>query len=305
LGKEIVQNLLVIRFANLIFEPIWNRANISNVQITFKEDIGVEGRGGYFDQYGIIRDVMQNHLLQVVALITMEPPVTYNAEDIRDEKVKALRAILPIREEDVVIGQYTKKKVGDKVYPGYLDDPTVPKGSRTPTFAAAVLHVRNRRWAGVPFLLRCGKGVDERLGEIRIQFHPIPANIFGEEHLIQPNELILRIQPDEAINLRIMNKAPGLDLRIDRSNLDLKYLSKFSDARIPDAYERLLLDSVKGDKGLFIRNDELAVAWDIFTPMLHKLEEKKVQPEQYPFLSRGPASADYLAAKYGVKFSED
>jgi len=198
-----------------------------------------------------------------------------------------------------------KKKIGDKVYPGYLDDPTVPKGSRTPTYAAAVLHVQNRRWAGVPFLLRCGKGLDERLADIRIQFHPVPANIFGEETSIQPNELVLRIQPDEAIYLRIMNKVPGLDLQVDRSNLDLKYQSKFSDARIPDAYERLLLDSIKGDKGLFIRDDELAAAWDIFTPVLHKLETSKAPLEQYPYLSRGPASADYLAAKYGVKFSED
>jgi len=198
-----------------------------------------------------------------------------------------------------------KKKVGDKSYPGYLDDPSVPKGSRTPTYAAAVLFIQNRRWAGVPFLLRCGKGLDERLAEIRIQFHPVPANIFGTETSIQANELVLRIQPDESINLRIMNKAPGLDLRIDRSNLDLNYQAKFSDARIPDAYERLLLDSIKGDKGLFIRDDELAAAWEIFTPILHKLDDKKVQPELYPYLSRGPASGDYLAAKYNVKFSED
>mmetsp|Transcript_3379 Transcript_3379/g.5123 ORF Transcript_3379/g.5123 Transcript_3379/m.5123 type:complete len:295 (+) Transcript_3379:1010-1894(+) len=282
---------MVLRFANLIFEPIWNRANIASVSITFKEELGVEGRGGYFDEYGIVRDVMQNHLLQLVALIAMEPPVSLNAEDVRNEKVKVLRCTTPLSPEDIVVAQY---EAGNGQV-GYREDKTVPNDSITPTFAAAVLHVGNRRWDGVPFFLQCGKGLDGRLAEIRIRFKAVPGNLFdglisnGGE--LPHNELVIRVQPGEAIVMSIVTKVPGLNTEIDSKELDLEYKQTFKDASIPDAYERLILDVFHGDKSLFIRSDELEAAWNIFTPAIHYYEEKKVKPQSYPFGSIGPSEA--------------
>ncbi|MBX3176968.1 MAG: glucose-6-phosphate dehydrogenase [Candidatus Hydrogenedentes bacterium] len=302
LGKEVIQNLLVLRFANLIFDPIWNRTHIKNVRITWTENLSLEGRAGYFDQYGIIRDVMQNHLLQMVALVAMEQPVALHSSYVRDEKVKALRAVAPLKLEDLVVAQYTAGVADGKQHFGYLEEKGTPPGSITPTYAAAVLKLKNRRWDGVPFLIRAGKGLDDSKTEIRIRFREVPGNIFADAAAKLPsNELVISVQPDAGLTMRIVNRVPGLGIRLDETKLDLRYASAFEGA-IPDAYESLILDVIQGDKSLFIRADELEAAWDIFTPVLHELEARKVQPETYPFGSAGPEAADALAARFGARW---
>nr|XP_017219196.1 PREDICTED: glucose-6-phosphate 1-dehydrogenase, chloroplastic-like [Daucus carota subsp. sativus] len=307
LGKEMVENISVLRFSNLIFEPLWSRQFIRNVQLIFSEDFGTEGRGGYFDNYGIVRDIMQNHLLQILALFAMETPVSLDAEDIRNEKVKVLRSMRPIQLDDVVIGQYKSHTRGGVNYPAYTDDKTVPHNSLTPTFAAAALFIDNARWDGVPFLMKAGKALHDRRTEIRVQFRHVPGNLykrnFGTDLDHETNELVIRVQPDEAIYLKINNKVPGLGMRLDRSNLNLLYSTRYS-GEIPDAYERLLLDAVEGERRLFIRSDELDAAWSLFTPVLKDLEDKKTVPEYYPYGSRGPVGAHYLAAKYKVRWGD-
>ncbi|KAG6396415.1 hypothetical protein SASPL_142565 [Salvia splendens] len=307
LGKELVENLSVLRFSNLIFEPLWSRQYIRNVQLIFSEDFGTEGRGGYFDHYGIMRDIMQNHLLQILALFAMETPVSLDAEDIRNEKVKVLRSMRPIRADDVIIGQYKSHTKGGVSYPGYTDDKTVPKDSLTPTFAAAALFIDNARWDGVPFLMKAGKALHDKRAEIRVQFRNVPGNLYnrnsGTDLDQATNELVIRVQPDEAIYLKINNKVPGLGMRLDQSNLNLLYKARYS-KEIPDAYERLLLDAVEGERRLFIRSDELDAAWALFTPVLKNLEENRKVPEYYPYGSRGPVGAHYLAARYNVKWGD-
>ncbi|KAL3679932.1 hypothetical protein R1sor_022888 [Riccia sorocarpa] len=288
LGKEIVQNLLVMRFANRFFIPIWNRDNISNVQIVFRENFGTEGRGGYFDEYGIIRDIIQNHLLQVLCLVAMEKPVSVNPEDIRDEKVKVLKAVEPIRDEDVVIGQYE----------GYKDDPTVPDDSNTPTFATVVLRINNERWDGVPFIIKAGKALDGRKAEIRVQFKDVPGDIFKCNKKGR-NEFVMRLQPSEAMYMKLTVKQPGLEMGGTQSELDLSYGERYKDVVIPEAYERLLLDTIRGDQQHFVRRDELKVAWEIFTPLLHRIECGKIKCLTYPQGSRGPPEADALAQRAG------
>ncbi|XP_042057273.1 glucose-6-phosphate 1-dehydrogenase, chloroplastic-like isoform X1 [Salvia splendens] len=307
LGKELVENLSVLRFSNLIFEPLWSRKYIRNVQLIFSEDFGTEGRGGYFDHYGIIRDIMQNHLLQILALFAMETPVSLDAEDIRNEKVKVLRSMRPIHVDDVVVGQYKGHTRGGQSYPGYTDDKTVPEDSLTPTFAAAALFIDNARWDGVPFLMKAGKALHDRRAEIRVQFRHVPGNLYnrnsGTDADRATNELVIRVQPDEAIYLKINNKVPGLGMRLDRSNLNLLYKARYA-KEIPDAYERLVLDAIEGERRLFIRSDELDAAWSLFTPVLKEIEEKKVIPEYYPYGSRGPVGAHYLAARHNVKWGD-
>ncbi|KAK4789441.1 hypothetical protein SAY86_016745 [Trapa natans] len=307
LGKELVENLSVLRFSNLIFEPLWSRQYIRNVQMIFSEDFGTEGHGGYFDNYGIIRDIMQNHLLQILALFAMETPVSLDAEDIRNEKVKVLRSMRPLTLDDVVIGQYKSHTKGGMSFPAYTDDKTVPKGSLTPTFAAAALFIDNSRWDGVPFLMKAGKALHNKKAEIRVQFRHVPGNLYnrnlGTDLDRATNELVIRVQPDEAIYLKINNKVPGLGMRLDRSKLNLHYAARYS-KEIPDAYERLLLDAIGGERRLFIRSDELDAAWTLFTPLLKELEEKKITPECYPYGSRGPVGAHYLAARYNVRWGD-
>ncbi|CAA7400702.1 unnamed protein product [Spirodela intermedia] len=288
LGKELVQNLLVLRFANRLFMPLWNRDNIANIQIVFREDFGTEGRGGYFDQYGIIRDIIQNHLLQVFCLVAMEKPVSLKPEYIRDEKVKVLQSVLPIAPEDVVLGQYD----------GYKDDPTVSQDSNTPTFASVVLRIHNERWEGVPFILKAGKALNSRKAEIRVQFKDVPGDIFKCQSQGR-NEFVIRLQPSEAMYMKLTVKKPGLEMSTIQSELDLSYGQRYQGVQIPEAYERLILDTIRGDQQHFVRRDELKAAWEIFTPLLHKIDGGEIKSLPYKPGSRGPAEADELLAKAG------
>ncbi len=298
LGKEVIQNLMALRFANLIFEPLWNRTNIAHVRISWMEDIGAGGRAGYFDAYGIIRDVMQNHLLQILALMAMEEPLSLNPGYIRNEKVKILRSIAPITLDDIVVGQYVGARYKDEDRRGYREEEGVPPDSITPTYAAAMLRIRNRRWDGIPFLMRAGKGLNDVKTEIHITFRDVPANIFAASPTPpSANDMIIRVQPDPGISLNIMNKVPGLRLTLQKTELNLSYATAFEN-QIPEAYESLLLDVVNGDKSLFIRSDELEAAWDVFTPVLSDLESCVIKPQGYPFGSAGPKAADALAALY-------
>jgi len=301
LGKEMVQNLMVLRFANTVLEPVWDRHHVKCVIITFKEPFGTKGRGGYFDKFGIIRDVMQNHLLQILSLIAMEPPVTMSAEDVRDEKVKLLRCIAILKLEDMILGQYGPDPAGSE--PGYIQNEDVPDDSVTPTFATAVLHINNYRWKNVPFILKCGKALDARKAEVRIQFKKPPAELFSD---LSPNELVLRVQPNEAVYLKMSMKKPGLKGGVAHSELDLSYSDRFGIGEekkmdLPEAYERLIYDVTRGDHNLFVRGDELTAAWKIFTPVLHQIEKEKVKPITYKFGSRGPAESDALIEKYGYE----
>lgn len=302
LGKEVVQNLMALRFSNLIFEPLWNRNNIDNVHISWTEEIGVEGRAGYFDQYGIIRDVMQNHLLQMLALVAMGEPGNLHPESVRDEKVKVLRSIPPVTAEQIVIGQYSRASFRGRQRAGYLEEPGIAPDSRADTYAATVLHVQNRRWDGVPFLVRAGKALGDQKAEIRITFREVPANIFAASPTPPlANELLIRVQPDPALSLSVMTKVPGLRMSLHKTELNLSYASTFN-ATIPEAYESLLLDVIRGDKSLFIRDDELAASWDIFTPILHALEDGSVKPLPYAYGSNGPEASDALAARYNTRW---
>lgn len=302
LGKEMVQNLMALRFGNRIFSKTWDRENISSIYVTFKEPFGTYGRGGYFDEFGMIRDVMQNHLLQMLSLLAMERPVSSNPEDIRDEKVKVLRCVPPIKRSDIIIGQY----VGDdeategEAKLGYRDDPTVPKDSITETYAMAVLWINSERWEGVPFFLRCGKALNERKAEVRVQYRDVPGDIFNGQ--LKRNELVMRVQPGEAVYLKMMTKQPGMSFHLEETELDLTYNKRYKDAVLPDAYERLILDVFAGSQMHFVRSDELAEAWRIFTPVLKEIEDAKEPPLPYKFGSRGPPQADHLAAKNGYKF---
>jgi len=302
LGKEMVQNLLTMRFANLIFEPIWTRLRIRSVQITFKEDFGTEGRGGYFDGFGIVRDVMQNHLLQILSLVAMEPPATLQADDVRDAKQKVLRQVRTLSVDDVVLGQYGPSADGQKK--GYLDDRGVPADSRCPTYAVAVLHIDNDRWSGVPFVLKAGKALEERKAEIRIQFHDVCNHLYPADETV-PNELVFRVQPDEAVYMKLMSKEPGLSNKRIATELDLTYKHRYA-AALPGAYEVLILDAIRGDHSLFVRNDELLEAWRIFTPMLHATErpDSPLRPIVYPYGSRGPKEGDQLRRRYGMEYHE-
>lgn len=303
LGKEMVQNLISLRFGNMIFGPTWNRDCIASVVISFKEPFGTQGRGGYFDEFGIIRDVMQNHLLQILCLVAMEKPVTTTPDDIRGEKVKVLKAVPEVELEEVVLGQYE----GDPDSPdeearlGYLDDKTVPPGSTCPTFAAAVLKIKNERWDGVPFILRCGKALNERKAEVRIQYRDVPGDIFGGQ--TARNELVIRVQPNESVYVKMMTKTPGMSFNLEETELDLTYRSRYKEAVLPEAYERLILDVFVGSQMHFVRSDELAEAWRIFTPLLHKIEAEKPVPIKYKYGSRGPPEADELTAQHNFVYT--
>ncbi|XP_038237437.1 glucose-6-phosphate 1-dehydrogenase isoform X1 [Dermochelys coriacea] len=301
LGKEMVQNLMVLRFGNRIFGPVWNRDNVACVILTFKEPFGTEGRGGYFDEFGIIRDVMQNHLLQMLCLVAMEKPASTDSDDVRDEKVKVLKCISELQLGNVVLGQYMGNPDGvGEARKSYLDDPTVPTGSNTATFAIAVLYVDNERWDGVPFVLRCGKALNERKAEVRLQFRDVPGDIFHQQ--CKRNELVIRVQPNEAVYTKMMTKKPGMFFDPEESELDLTYGNRYKDVKLPDAYERLILDVFCGNQMHFVRSDELREAWRIFTPLLHKIESERIKPIPYCYGSRGPPEADELMKRVGFQY---
>ncbi len=277
LGKETVQNILVLRFANQIFEPLWNQKYIDHVQITVAETLGMEGRGSYFDQAGITRDMVQNHALQVLTLIAMEPPVALAADAVRDEKVKVLKCIRPFTPEDVaqytVRGQYGPGAIqtdkGAEQVPGYRQEEGVDPHSTTETFAAFRFALENWRWAGVPFYVQAGKRLPRRATEVFIRFKAIPEVLFARLACadVRPNVLTIRIQPDEGASLEISSKAPGPQMKVEPVRMNFQYGSSFK-APIRDAYERLILDAVRGDASLFARNDEVEAAWSVVTPIL-------------------------------------
>lgn len=305
LGKETVQNLLVFRFANGIFEPIWNQKYVDHVQITVAETVGVEGRAGYFDKAGVTRDIIQNHVLQLLSLVAMEPPVAVDAEAVRDEKVKVLRALRPIHAKDVTEAtaraQYGAGASGGKPSPGYMQESGVPADSTTETYAAIKCWVDNWRWSGVPFFLRSGKRLARRATEIAIQFKSPPHLLFRGPGVakMEPNVLTLRIQPDEGISIKFTSKVPGPTTQMQPVRMDFLYGTSFG-VEPPEAYERLLLDSIAGDSTLFTRADEVEAAWSFITPILDGWQDLGHSGlDTYAAGSWGPRSADELLAREG------
>lgn len=292
LAKETAQNLAVLRFANTMFEPLWNNAHIDHVQISVLEPMGMEGRGSFYETAGVIRDVFQNHLLQLMALVGMEPPARFDAREVRNEKVKFFSAVECPEPAEVVLGQY----VGGNGHPGYRQEPNVDPGSRQATYAAMRLAVSNWRWAGVPFYLRSGKRLEGKASEIVLQFKNPPHVPFDLQHALRPDRLILRIAPDEGIELRFNGKHPGQRIDLGRISLDFDYQKTF-DAPNPDAYETLLLDVMEGDATLFMRADEVEAQWRIVEPILAR--EYSSSPEFYEAGAPGPSEAFALLSKAG------
>ena len=306
LGKETVQNLLVLRFANAIFEPLWNQKYIANVQITMAETVGLEGRGQYFDRSGMLRDVVQNHLLELLALVAMEPPAAMDADAVRDEKCKLLRSIRRISAEETarwsVRAQYTEGEVNGERVVGYREEPGVEDGSQTESYAALRLHIDNWRWAGTPFFLRAGKRLHARATEIVVRFKQAPHLVFdGQRRNISPNSLILRIQPDEGVFLCFSAKEPGPGLNIRPVPLEFHFADTFK-IEPPEAYERLVLDAILGDGTLFARADSIEQSWGLITPIVEAWEEYAAPPATYPAGSWGPPEADDLLAAAGDRW---
>src|SRR5262245_30453445 len=296
LGKETVQNLLVFRFANPVFESVWNRDRIENVQITVAEELGVEKRAGYYDRTGALRDMVQNHLTQVLTLIAMEPPAAMDAESIRDEKEKVLRSLRPIQPEDVVFGQYAAGRMDGQPALAYRDEPGVAQDSNTETFVAMRLRIANWRWQGVPFYVRTGKRLPKRVSKIVVIFKIAPVAVFqpfGASCQPRSNALVMTIQPDEGFNLQFQVKAPGQPITLATQNLHFSYTEAFS--RLADAYETLLLDILSGDQALFVRADWAEHSWALFDAMLKSRRE--VRP--YAAGTWGPPEADQLLVKNG------
>ena len=308
LGKETVQNLLVFRFANSIFEPLWNRQYIDHVQVTNAESVGVEGRGGYYESAGVVRDMIQNHVFQVLALIAMEPPASLDANAVRDEKIKAMMAVRPIPpdrvDEFAVRGQYGPGYVlGQKVV-GYREEPGVNPESSTETFAALKLYFDNWRWADVPFYIRSGKRLTKRVTEIAIRFKDVPHRLFANaEDQLEPNVLVIRIQPHEGITLRFGAKLPGQATRIRQVNMDFRYGSSFG-TEVPEAYQRLLLDCMLGDSTLYARRDMTERGWELVTPILNAWAARPAKNSfpNYEAGSSGPQEAHDLIERDGRKW---
>ncbi len=300
LGKETVQNLMALRFANALFEPVWNRNYIDNVQITAAEDIGIESRAGYYEGAGALRDLVQNHMMQLLALLTMEPPATFEANRLRDEKLKVLEAIVPPSVDDVpsmaVRAQYGPGVVGGTPVPGYREEEGVAPDSRTETYAALRLHVSNWRWAGVPFYLRTGKRLSRKVTEIAVALKPVPHLAFQSKGSVgvQANQVILTVQPDEGVSVSLGAKIPGAQMRIRPVNMEFRYGTSFM-SESPEAYERLILDAMRGDATLFTRNDEIEALWGIIDPILTAWHDDRSSPiPQYEAGSAGPVEADRL-----------
>jgi glucose-6-phosphate 1-dehydrogenase len=308
LGKETVQNLLALRFGNSLFEPLWNAGGIEHVQITVSETVGLEGRAGYYDTSGALRDMVQNHMLQLLALVAMEPPAHFDATSVRDEKVKVLRSLRRITPESAathsVTGQYSAGAVGGAPVPGYLDE--LGRPSDIETFVAIKAHVDNWRWKGVPFYLRTGKRLPTRQSEIFIQFRPVPHSIFAERGgRLQANKLVMRLQPEEYIRLLVMAKEPGLgDTRLREVPLDLSLTAAFAGARRRIAYERLLLDLINGDPTLFVRRDEVEAQWEWIDAIREGWAANGTTPRAYPAGTWGPSAAIALTERDGVSWHD-
>jgi glucose-6-phosphate 1-dehydrogenase len=302
MGKETVQNLLALRFANAIFEPIWNRRYVDSIQVTVAEQIGVEHRGGFYERAGALRDIVQNHVMQVLALTLMEPPATVDAQGIRDEKIKVLRAItVPDVDETVDIAvraQYTAGVIDGKEVPGYREEDGVDPHSVTETYVAMQLAVDNWRWAGVPVFIRTGKRLAKRVTEVVLQFHKVPHQAFGSALVrdLRPNELVVRVQPDSGICLLFGAKVPGEAFRVRSVGMDFSYARAFGGPET-DAYERLLHDAMIGDATLFIRSDEVDRAWEIVDPFLQAFEQDDIPLTHYRAGSWGPHEADLLVER--------
>lgn len=300
LGKELAQNMLVMRFANPFLQAVWNRTHIASIQIVMKEPFGTEGRGGYFDKFGIIRDVIQNHLLQLLTLLTMERPVTMHPDDIRDEKTKLVRAMRVLQQEDVVLGQYAAAQGK----PGYTDDDGVPDDSNTPTYAVCRLWIDNDRWEGVPMLIKAGKAMNEKKLEMRVQFKSQPGLFSGDPQHMR-NEFVMRINPDEAMYMKIVMKEPGLDMNYAMSELNLTYKERY-ETYIPEAYERLILDAILGNQQHYVRRDELRASWAIFTPVLHAIDRGDGPTvHKYSYGTRGLEEGDKLIENSGYVRSKN
>ncbi len=310
LGKETVQNLLALRFGNSLFEPMWNAGGIDHVQITVSETVGLEGRASYYDGSGALRDMVQNHMLQLLSLVAMEAPAQFNAAEVRDEKVKVLRSLRPIDRDTValnsVVGQYTPGAVAGAPVPGYADE--LGHASATETFVALKAHVDNWRWKGVPFYIRTGKRLPTRHSEIVIQFKGVPHSIFEKKGaVVQPNKLLIRLQPEENIRLLMMAKQPGLDragIRLREVPLDLGMANAFADTRRRIAYERLLLDLIEGDPTLFVRRDEVEAQWEWIDAIRDGWASVGMVPKPYAAGTWGPSAAIALTERDGVTWHD-
>ncbi len=310
LGKETVQNLMALRFANSLFEPLWSHGSIDHVQITVAESIGVEGRGGYYDRAGALRDMVQNHLVQLLCLVAMEPPSAFDADAVRDEKLKVLKALRPIAPADIdtktVRGQYKAGAIDGAPVLGYLEENGCDTNSPTETLVVLKAEVENWRWAGVPFYLRTGKRMPARRSEIVVQFRPVPHSIFdASTGAITPNRLVIRLQPDEGIGLELMSKEPGPGgMRLRKAPLNLSFGETFQ-TRTPDAYERLLMDVVRGNPTLFMRRDEVEAAWQWIEPILTGWNQSAEPPKSYAAGTWGPSSAVALIERDGRSWYDD
>ncbi len=296
LGKETVQNLLSFRFANAMFESVWNRDRVESIEITVAEDFGVGTRAGYYESTGVLRDMVQNHLTQVLALVAMEPPISFDADQIRTEKVKVVEAIAPIRRENVVFGQYAAGEIDGSAVPGYLDEDGVASDSRTPTFVGLKLEVDTWRWRGVPFYLRTGKRLPKRLTQIAVTFQRPPLCIFHghrDSCVVDPNVLLITLQPDEGFTLSFNVKAPGETFMLDSQLLSFSHSDVYG--RLPNAYQTLILDVIEGDQTLFVRSDEVDASWRPYDPLL----DYRPEPHPYEAGTWGPAVMDKTLALGG------
>jgi glucose-6-phosphate 1-dehydrogenase len=309
LGKETVQNLLALRFGNILFEPLWRREWISDVQITIAEKIGVGNRLGYYDTSGALRDMLQNHLLQLLCIVAMEPPTSIAPDAVRDAKLQVLRSLKRFTpttlSQNIVRGQYRAGYVDGQPVPGYRDEPGAPKQSKTESFVAMKAEIDTWRWAGVPFYLRTGKRMADRLAEIVVRFKPIPHSIFNQPtSSFQPNSLVIRLQPDEGLSLNLMAKTPGDSMRLKQAELELDFREQFKAPRM-EAYERLLLDVLRGQLTLFMRGDELEAAWEWVEPILDYWEQDDTSPAPYSSGTWGPAAASALIGRDGLQWREE